>query len=538
MRYKCIPCDHEFEVKKGTKPRCPRCLQIHDIELISEDEGSGGEGPKRSALIPIIVLAIAAAVSIAFYLVKKDTGGEGGGAEETQAPVKNVKSLLISLGVPKDEAIDPCGVTPKVAEFAKKHAGGETGSDAMKPLYQAILKLKSDGRWIPHNQREPKAERPLTAAMMVDRLEDKKNTGPYKALSYEVACLLFAAATSQEADVQMAEIISFNGEKAPADPEGKLGRYGVTLGKGKDAPLFDPYGGRSGDAAKATVAPLGQTETMAPYFGIGALSLLVRQQMSDALKLNDIAIKLDPISPCFRAGRGFVFAATGVPEESVVEFEKALKQRPDAVQRVNLAELLMAMNPLDKRPETEVLQALKEMPNFARAHLIKAMFHMIRQESEAAETELTLAEKLDPKSPSVAMYWARYYGAKADSEAAIAKAREAVRLSEESVASLIGLAGIYRELARFSEMRETLDKVYAKLDTPEMAAQIKQLFGYEPGSTDETVAEEEKADEPVDLDALDNAKTDFELKLGDGIGKGSPPTLGGGSKLKLDMKMK
>lgn len=538
MKYKCIPCDHEFEVKKGAKPRCPRCLKIHDVELISEGKSTGSERPKRSKMIPFIVLAVAAAVFVTFYFVKKNKEVDGDNEESRKAPVEDVKSLLISLGVPREEAFDPCGVTPAVAAFAKKHADGKTGSDAVEPLYQAILKLKSEGRWVPHNQREPKDVRPFSAAKLVERLESKESAGPYKALSYEVACLLFAAAKSQEADPQMVEIISFNGEKAPADPEGKLGRYGVTVGKSKDAPLFDPYGGRAKDAAKAAVAPLGQTETMAPYFGIGALSLLVRQQMSESLKLNDIAIKLDPKSPSFRAGRGFVFAATGVPEESVVEFEKALKQRPDAVQRVNLAELLMAMNPLDKRPETEVLQALKEMPNFARAHLIKAMFHMMREETDAAETELTLAEKLDPKSPSVAMYWARYYGAKADSEAAIAKAKEAVRLSEESVASLIGLAGIYRELARFGEMRETLDKVYAELDTPEMAAQIKQIFGYEPGSKGEEVAEEEKDDKPVDLDALDDATPDFELKLGEGLGKGSPPTLGGGNKLKLDMNMK
>jgi tetratricopeptide (TPR) repeat protein len=362
----------------------------------------------------------------------------------------------------------------------------------------------------------------LTADKLLERLS-KDDKQPYKALSFELACLMLSLAESQDIDARMVEITSFKGEKRPADPPGKLGRFGVALGpveKGKPPVLYDVWGARSKGAAKANVNVLDPGGVMAPYYGISALSLLARQEMSEALKLNNVAVKLDPENPYYRAGRGFIFAATGVPDEALMEFEKAVKKRGDAVQKTNLAEILLLVNPMDARAESEVQAAIDEMPDFARAHALKGMIHLIRREKEQAETELGLAERLDPKSPAVAMYWARYYAAAMKSDEAVAKALDAVRLSEDSVSSMLALAGIYREVARFDDMRATLDRVFEKVSSPAMADQIKQIFDYDPSEKPS-----DSDDEALGSGDLgDDTPPSFELKLGGGLGK----DLGGG----------
>jgi Tfp pilus assembly protein PilF len=554
MKYKCIPCNHEFEAEGNTKPRCPRCLKIHDVEAIAAS--ASPKSNKKSIIAPIVVLLIAGGVAAFYFATKKDQKAEDIGK------VKDAKSLFDELNIPKEEAVEPCAPSPKIKEFAEKLASGKDGVDGMDALYQGILTLKAQNKWRPYPQREPREGRPLTADKFLQAIEEAKSE-PVMALSYELTCLLYASAKSIDIDASMVEILSFKGDKSPADPEGKFGRFGVTAGVGDEAgkaALFDLFGGRSKDGAEAKLEVLSERAAMAPYFGIGALSLLVHQDMSPALALNDIAVKLDPKNPYFRSGRGFIFAATGVPTESLVEFEKALKFRSDAVQRVNLAEMLLLINPFDKRAETEVQSALTEMPDFARAHAVMGMVHLMRQEKDQAETELGLAERLDPKSPSIAMYWARFYASTMSSDEAVEKAKQAVTLSDRSVSSLLALAGIYREVTRFDDMRAVLDEVYTKIDTPSMQEQIKGIFGYDP--SDKAVSKSGDTDKDT---AADDAKpgSQYELQLGGGLGgppkKGlsldkddsSPggglgaPGLGTGSlggglgkDLQLDMKMK
>ena len=527
MKYKCIPCNHVFEAKADTKPRCPRCLKIHDVEPVNETQNQ--KDTKRSYAAPVGVLLVVAVVVGAYFAVKDDA------TQDDVRTAVNPTDVFDQLNIPENEAVRPCEVKKNVSALAEALAAGKSGAAGLDALFAGIGRLK-EKKWRPFHQREPRAERPITADRFAAKLLGDE-AEPFSATSYELACLLSATAASLDIDARIVEIQSFKGEKSPADPDGKFGRYAVALSpdKAKAAahPVYDLYSNRSKSAAVAHITILDEAQQMAPYFGIGALSMLVKQEMSKALSLNDIAIKLDKDSPYFRAGRGFIFAATGVPSESLVEFEKALKSRPDPVQRANLAEILLLINPMDKRAETEVQAALKEMPDFARGHALKGMIHLVRQEKDLAETELTLAERLDPKSPSIAMYWARYFSVTMESDEAVARAKKAVELADGSVAMLLGLASIYREVARFDDMRGTLDRILAKTDTPQMAEQIKQLFGYDPKSDDETAEADDTDGAQGDESNLPSG--DFKLKLGDGLGN-KGPSLGGGQ-LDLDLNL-
>ncbi len=562
MNYKCIPCDHVFEAKRNVKPRCPKCMGIHDLEQVKGGVGLASKTRPRW-IAPTVLLLIVGVIAVAYMTMTKEETATSSEPDQADA-----SSVLDDLGVSKTQASKPFGVTDRIEEFAKKAASGKDGIEAMQALFDAVTKMRGGGKWRPHHQREPRMNKPLGADELLAKLMEGKEL-PYAAISYELACILLATARSLDVDAKMAEIYSFKTEKTPADTAGKIGRYGVVLGEGtkeKAPPMFDPYSGRSLKSAEADMTVLSDTEAIAPYFGIQALSLLTKRETSEALKMNEIATKLAPENPYFRAGRGLIFAASAAPGEALAEFEKATKLKANAVSRTNLAEILLLADPSGKRAEGEIQAALSEMPDYSRAHGLLAMVHVIRREVDLAEQELALAQRLDPTSPIIAMFWAQLYATQARTEDAIAKAQEAVRLSGESLSTLLGLAGIYRATARFEEMRATLDRAIATVDSPGVKREIKDLFGYSPsvegddeGDDRQEVASSPEGDSPgggLEL-KLGGDQSPFGngLKLGSGglggasgdnsgggglggsLGGGKGGGLGGGG-LKLDLNMK
>ncbi len=543
MKYRCVPCDHEFESTGVDKPRCPRCMGIHNIEK-SRQKTDTKKKPQRSRLVPMILVAVlAGAIGLYFYL---NPGSEDGDTEPTSENA--LKVILEQFGVAAQDVVLPFEVTEGIGKFAQEAADGKDDEEALLAMLDALTRLKKEGKWTPHSQREPDKQEPRTADELLTELQ-KATDKPVKVKSYELAVLLLAMARSQEIDAFLAQIHSFQGEKKPADPAGKFGRYGVVMGKGSKEvtpPLFAPYSGRSGKSAVADMDILPDEEAVAPYYAHKALTFVVSRNTSAAHKQGDIAIKLAPGCAMFRSIRGLVFAAGGASTEFLAEFEKAVKMRDDAVTRTNLAEMLLLVDPSGKRAENEVQIALSKMPDYARAHAILAMVHVMRGEFAEAEPELALAERLDPDSPAIALFWAQFYAAQAQGEEAVQKAELAARLSEESLSSLIALAGIYKTTARFDEMRATLDKIIKNADSPDIARDIRRLFGYEPDDLDD---EDEVASAGADEDA---GTGDLKLKLdadgkgfGSGIkldtglggGPGGSPGPGLGEGLKLDMNM-
>jgi tetratricopeptide (TPR) repeat protein len=175
------------------------------------------------------------------------------------------------------------------------------------------------------------------------------------------------------------------------------------------------------------------------------------------------------------------------------------------------------------------------MPDFARAHAILAIVYLINREMDKAEQELALAERLEPSSPVVAMYWSQFYLSQAKYEEAISKALDAVRFSDESVSSLIGLAQVYKATARFNDMRATLDRVYKLLDAPGIVRELKTVFQYDP---EEAAEQGEDGDDTAELglqpDQQDPSQGGQDLKLGEGLGG----SLGSGKRLNIDLNLK
>jgi tetratricopeptide (TPR) repeat protein len=509
-------------------------MKIHDLEPVSQKTVVSQSNRKRTVGVVVVLVAVCAAAVYYFGLDKK-------GKPDQDVPDSNsVSAELEKLGVSEDDRVEPFKPTAEIKAFAEKEAAGQSDVKAIQALFEAIQKLKKEGRWKPHLQREPRPLKPLRASRLLAKLNAAEET-PFEALSYELAALLLAAARSIDTDASMVEIYRFLPEKTPADFNGKLGRYGVVSGDGGEGSrLFDPYSGRVVDTDKADVFKLSDAQAAAPYYGIGALSLLAGRDTAEAFILNKIAVGLAPDNPYFRSSRGMIFIASGAPTEALIEFEKAVKKRGDAVTRTNLAEILLMADPTGTRSEAEIQLALNAMPDYARAHAILAIVHLINREADKAEQELALAERLEPASPVIAMYWSQLYLSQAKYEDAISKALDAVRFSDDSVASLIGLAQIYQASARFNDMRATLDRVYKLVDSPGIARELKTVFRYDP----EDSGDDEDVEMGLEPDSAGRTPPSggSGLQLGEGLGGSLGDELGGGlgsgKRLNIDLNLK
>lgn len=538
MKYRCVSCDHVFEHEGADKPRCPRCLGIHEIEPVAAREPKA-PAPEKRRRYRWLIAAIIVALGVGAYLTYPYISGmgDGDGAQPLEGDL--LRAAMVRAGVPEADVVLPFEITARIRAFAERAVDGRDDAEALEALVSALADLKKQGRWSQHQQRTPRIEDPMTADALLAALEGAQEK-PYQATSYELACLLLAAARAVEVDAHLAQIFSFEGRKAPADQAGKLGRYGVTLGRGtpkEPPPLFDPFELRTGKAARADLLVLGDEAAVGPFYAHESLARLTARKTSEALVLNDLAIKLDPGCALFRSGRGLIFLASGAGEEAIAEFEKAIKRRDDPVSRVNLAEVLLAVQPMGDRAKSELEAALSKMPDYVRARVFLSGVYLMRGELEAAESELGTAERLAPDSPEVAFGWAGYYAAKHDGDQAIAKGQQAVRLGGEDLESLVRLAQIYAATARFDEMRATLDRALALSDSKEVAAVIEEMFGYsrEDASDDDGAADAGagggggglagELELNMDKKAGPSLLGSDGLKLGPGLGGGG---LGGG----------
>jgi tetratricopeptide (TPR) repeat protein len=534
MKYRCIPCDHEFELEGNAKPRCPRCMTIHDLEPVAASASKPPARGKHKYLGAVALLGVLALGLLAMLL----TRGESEEQARSMGPGSSggIESRLAELSADLERVVDPCAPDDAVRKWVEPLSPGK-GVQAVEQLHAALLKAKEQSRWRPHPQREPRLEPPLTAGELASRLFLEPPQSPYEALSYELSCLLLAAGRAAHGSVRLVEVLEFEGTEAPADPEGRLGRYAVEVGEGSEAFLLDPYSGRSKASAKGRFVALDRVQEAAPYYGIGALSKLVARQTPEALKLNDAAIALDGRSGWLRMGRGLIIAATGAIEEAMNELERAVKTQEEPPLLVGLAEVQLLVDASGRSARASLVAALAKNPKYARAKALLGMTHLLSGEEDMAKTDLEEAERLDPDSASIKLLVARYLMVKSDIEGAIAKGKEAVRISGSTPAALLGLAGIYGGAARFDEMRATLDELLAKVDSPAMAEEITRMFGYEPKRLADAETDPEQENYQADAGAGDGA---LQLKL-DPMGGGGRASrygfgdAGGGLDLKLDM---
>lgn len=483
MRYLCVHCDYRFEHEGDDKPRCPKCMRRHGLERI--DDGKAGKGLSKSVLWGgLAVLAVLVGGGYAWWSYATP-GGVSGKVPLAPLDRGDVRDWLAHDGVEAGDMaalLRPDDAVEAFADKATKGAGSAT--QKAKKIVAAIDARADHKAFVPWTTSHPRQAPVRTAAKTLAAL--KKDGARHHLYPLEVAALAVAALRSVDVPAMLVEAWKFPGDRSPPDPSGHFGYYLVGVWpsgepNAKTAPrLFDPYGSRGNEPPRDGYRVLDDVQAIGAALTHEAAEALGNDgDTSRALTLVEGAVKLDPRSPQAHTMRGEVLLETGGPEEGAKEIEAAAQLRDDAPRRKNVAAVLLAKGQLDDASR-RIGQALDQYPDYADAHAMVAMLHLVKHEDDAAKTEIETAERLDPNLPNLSQIWAQYYLAEGDVDQAVARAQEAVKKRPHDWQTRLQAARIFLAANRYDDMRRQARAILAMVPDArkeQMRGLIQQVLG-------------------------------------------------------------
>ncbi len=541
MKYRCVHCDESFEFEGEGRPRCPKCMRVHDLQQF---EQTTRESKPNRWIWAAAVLLLAALGTGGYFWLERSTETE----PEEVALVPMSEGALIKFlkrsGDDVGELARLLASSDDIERFAKKAVSGKNKVvDKTRAIVDAIRARAAKRAFVPWSMVDPREGPPMVAADVLKAIE--KDGAARKLYPLEIAALAVAGLRTVSVDAMVAEAYAFVGSDAPPDPSGRLGYFIVAVPKADktDFHLFDPYGGQTAMPQKGDFDVLTDVQAVGLAVSLRALCKLVREhQQQESLEDSDIALRLAARSPTVRSARAVILFATGGASLGRSEMEAAAQIRADAPRYNNLAALLVAQGELDAA-SSKVALALKAQKDYASAHATLASIHFARGEHELGQAELAKAEKLDPGLPTLAMLWAHYFRSTGRLDLAIDKARQSVRSRPSDLQARLFLATLLRQDGQYDEMRQIAREVIGEIPDPEREEMKKLIEGVLGPTALESPIEDESDERSPSDDTTDLPSGDFQLGKGlklldDGKKKGySGSLLGSESKGKPKLRL-
>ncbi len=495
MQYQCVHCDHAFDFEGEGRPRCPKCMRVHDIRQVQETAGPAAH-PMRPWLALALVVLTAAGLFFWYQRSEKTL------PETAPSAPLDPDDLAVYL---QREAVKARGMEKilqgdgEVEAFARAAAAGKsTPEQKARAIVEAIRGRANARAFVEWSRIDPRDKPPVTPERVIKLIE--KDGAANQLYPLEVAALTVAALRSVGVEAMLAEAFAFEGDRSPPDPSGRLGYFVPVLSEvaPEKAALLDPYGGRSGKLASAEIELLTDLQAVGLALNLRAIHLLHRDQdLEGAMADADAALKLAPRSPSVRGVRALVMLGSASGAQAQSELEAASQIRPDASQRNNLAGLMLVMGDVDGAAQ-QVSLALQQYPDYAAAHVTLASVHMARMEQEQVRAELETAERLDSGMPLIHMVWAQYHAGRGEWDEAVGRARQGVEMRPNDAQARLMLGRIYREAGRYPEMREQARAALELVPgsrAEEMKKLIHGLLG--PTALDDPDEEQPEAEEQI-----------------------------------------
>jgi Flp pilus assembly protein TadD len=547
MRYQCVSCDVRFDVD-GERPRCPRCRKTTGLELVPT------AAPGRSLRTPIL-LGLAALVIGGGYVWWSSRAPEAVPSKVPLSPLEDdeLRQFARDRGVTAKKPPAPFETSEELRRFAERAAKGKSGAAALAAIANELGARRRRGDFSPFEGVEPRDTEVRTAARTFAGIAAKRRPRrgaedrPY---SLELAAVLAAAGRAVDVPAMLVEVTEVPDERAPLDPSGYRGHFGVVLQPGSRRPgkaldVFDPHRGTRARLAADTLVVLDDVAVLGHFLNHQALYKL--GQASDpaaALERVELGLELAPRAPAILGTRGAILLASGGVDEGTRELERAFQLRKDAVRRHNLGAAYLVAGDND-RASREIGAAIAQAPDFASARASLAALHIARGELEDAERELRTAEQLDSELSTVPMLWANLHVARHEPDAAVARAQQAVHRRPGDDRTRLLLASLYHEIGRITDMTHELRLVLRRTRQPEqMRELVRANFG--PAALEAALEEEdtevvpaeplETPDGGVAADADGGAGGAYQLGskvLGTGQTPGPRLNIGDGSQLHL-----
>lgn len=546
MTHRCSHCDLEFEhdPKKSDVVRCPKCLRAQGLEHLQDEDGKGRQkkAPEDSARWRphrLILGAIAVATVVAAWFVLSGPD------------VEDLPQAVPARPLQVEEAAEYLrreSIKTDMAAFFEAPSSFEGGSTA-KSVQAYVAARKKAGAFATWARVRATGDDVRTPPAVAQALGNKDKVKLYP---LEVAWMAVVWLRDQGVPAGLAEIVSLEGEKAPPDPSGRLGYYGVATSMADDAEVVDVYGG----AKKVKSARrLNDMQAIAAILSLQAMTAFETGDSQKASRLAQSALDLDGKSPVVRSAYSEALLS-GVAQDAIKEIEHAHNLRPDAPRRLARAKVALAQGQLDQADKI-IATLIAEYPDYASAHAMLSVIHLARHELDEAANRLDRAAKLAPDFPELDLFRAEISAARGDLSRAAEFARSALREKHVRWQTRLRAAMLLRAAGDYDEMRRQAHAIIEAVPEQQRAlirAQVEQLLGptalEDPDALAADTSEEGSADlqlpgssllgadDDLDVSLLDDElSTDLQLDMGQGAAGGGLRLGGGGGsgpKLKLD----
>ncbi len=462
MRYVCSHCGAVWESE--TEPaRCPTCFRRHGILPADEERARPGakirllQGKKGLLVAAAAALLLMGGAGIVWWLLAGGRHRSGARPRRVLGPQPQaaLRAALSEAGVERAEI--PFRATPAVQRWALSL---RSQSDRPRALWKSLHSLlKPDGAWEAVSEPDPRTV--LTARGLVE------GSGG-RAHGFALASLGVAAARSLGWKAAMVEIHSTRAVVGPADPSGRLGRYGVALfarsyGDATPLAVVDPLAREGTPPSEYTL--LDDLAALGAYLNLRAQALLA----SDPATARILAVaagRLAPDSATVHCGRGTVLSAIGDLTQGMAALQLAATKRDDGPRHLCLAVGYLGQRDV-ARALAELRLAAKKAEKYAEAYALQAKVLLAVGQVAKAQELADRAAEIQPGLGSVRFVralLAATQGRTAEAEAAL-KGLLGERPADFEV--FMALWQLYRGTGKSEEARALAEKFAARL--PESA---------------------------------------------------------------------
>jgi len=475
MRFECAHCSHHIDAADAPA-RCPSCLRSTGLIPAEEEREPIPVQAARAVRSwrRLGIAALGATTAVLFTLAGLRDRRED---PNTGAPCPMTVAAL-------DDAFRRHSVDPgpwaelllpgeRVSRFAAHAAGRAADADEKSAAVMAgVRKLFDDHSLVRANLVETHDGDVQTPAQVLAAAERQ---GPgLKVYPLELAALVTAELRSLGVAAMVTEVLRVDGERAPPDPSGLIGYYGVTYPRSDGSwQGLDPWqGALLADVARTEVVP--DTAAVGAAMALSALGAAVfRMDSERALRLSGDALAIAGHLPTVRSARGVVVLGAHMAEQALQELEAARQLRPDAARMHNAATVYLLLGDRE-RAESLLTRAIEAAPELAAAYVTRAALFTARHQTDAATEALARAEELAPSLSALQLALAEREVELGMPDAALSRAARAVE-ERPAFEALLRLAMLQRHVARYDAMRGTAQAILA-LTPPYRGDEVRDIL--------------------------------------------------------------
>ena len=369
-KYRCVNCDHEFEVAEedtSSGPRCPKCHRVHDV--VRRGVPSGVPWYRTNGAIAAAVLLGVVGAGVVVYVVRmRPPQKQEGTAPTIPAASRDELTALLAKAPPGPDADLLAGKSS--APLA----------DRARALGRILRALHDGGSWKVQDIEAP-AELLERELVEPTALLQKLGPGGPAVTSLEAALLALRMARAAGLGADVVRVERYGDAKVPADPSGLLGHYAVEVQGTTPIVLIDPSleGGafvgaaetvRLSDAACGGILEAGRA--LREF-----LPRPERPQPNPLAAQNhlDKARQLAPDEVPVRLVAAYVAIAED-PGRAFAQIDELMRTATTS-QKMAVAELYLGLTRL-KDAESIVADADRVYPGWARIPLVRGQIALVR----------------------------------------------------------------------------------------------------------------------------------------------------------------